>query len=133
MNYALVTGTNKGMGRSISEQLMRSGYFVFLLDIEFNEIKNDSKFLTKDNHQFIKVDLSSYDCIEVVEKEVKSRTNKIDLIIFNAGFTDRSPFPEINPENWVKIQNIFLNIPVFILQKLNPIISSGGNIIFMGS
>ena len=47
--------------------------------------------------------------------------------------TDRSSFTEINIDNWMTIQNIFVNIPVFLLQKFYSILNPHSNVIFIGS
>jgi 3-oxoacyl-[acyl-carrier protein] reductase len=137
MLYALVTGSSKGIGLSISEGLLRKGYFVFLNYLSSEEdvkIMSDRfNNLYKDHFLFIKADLSEFKGADEIFNKIKQTTSNIDLVVFNAGLTDRTPFPDIPIESWMKIQNLFVNVPVYLLQKLFPIMRDGGNVLFVGS
>lgn len=137
MKYALVTGSTKGIGLSIGKGLLDLGYFVF-----FNKRKTSNDFSEfnhliseeyKDKYSIIDADVSSFDCIDIIYDHISQITNEIDLVVFNAGMTDRSSFTEININNWMTIQNIFVNIPVFLLQKFYSILNPHSNVIFIGS
>ena len=137
MKYALVTGSTKGIGLSIGEGLLALGYYVFFNhpqeDKDFDEF--DQKLSNNYPNRFllIEADLSNIKHVEKVFTEVSNITSQIDLIVFNAGITDRSPFQEITYDSWMKIQNIFVNVPVFILQKFYALLQEKSNIIFIGS
>ncbi len=137
MKYALVTGSTKGIGLSIGIGLLETGYFVFFNnppnDRDFNEFNQKICEDYNDKYTFIEADVSNIDCINKIYDEVLIKTKHIDLFIFNAGITDRSPLQDITYESWIKIQNIFVNVPVFILQKFYPILNRNSNIVFIGS
>lgn len=139
MKYALVTGSTKGIGLSIGEGLLKAGYHVFfnhhssITEESFNEFNEKIKNKNLDNYTLIKADVSDVSCVDKIYNAVLDVTSHIDLIVFNAGTTDRSPFQEISYDNWVKVQNISVNIPVFILQKFYSVIKDKSNIVFTGS
>lgn len=139
MKYALVTGSTKGIGLSIGEGLLKAGYHVFfnhhspITDDSFREFNKKIKSQNLDNYTLIKADVSDLSCVDKIYRAVLNVTTHIDLIVFNAGAIDRSRFQEITHENWMKIQNISVNLPVFILQKFYPILNSKSNIVFIGS
>lgn len=137
MKYALVTGSTKGIGLSIGKSLLDSGYYVFFnkrpTSKDFSEFNIMITEEYNDRHSIIETDVSSLDCIDTIFDSISSITNHIDLIVFNAGVTDRSDFQEIKLENWMTIQNVFVNVPVFLLQKFYTMMNKGSNIIFVGS
>jgi len=137
MKYALVTGSTKGIGLSIGEGLLAIGYYVFFNhppdDKCFDEFNRKLSNKYPNRFSLIEADLSDIKHVQKLFTEVSNITSQIDLIVFNAGITDRSPFHEITYESWMKIQNIFVNVPVFILQKFNALLQKKSNIIFIGS
>lgn len=137
MNYAIVTGSTKGIGRAIAEKLMKEGWFVIV-----NYAKDDesAKDFIESNKQFdrqfaiIKRELSSWDDSQSFIKEVLTITDHLECVVFNAGATDRSKFDEIKHENWEYCLNTNISAPVYILQGLKPFLTpSISRIIFIGS
>ena len=118
---------------------MKAGYHIFfnhhspISEESFKEF--NEKIISKnlDNYTLIKADVSEVSCVDKIYNAVLEVTSHIDLIVFNAGATDRSSFQEISFDNWLKVQNISVNIPVFILQKFFPILGEKSNIVFTGS
>lgn len=135
MKYALITGSTKGIGLSIGKGLLDAGYYVFFNyppnDNDFSEI---NKQIGKNkNYSLIEADVSDFSSIDNIYDEVLAKTKEIELIVFNAGITDRSSFQEISHDNWMKVQNISVNVPVFILQKLYHGLKNKSNVVFTGS
>lgn len=134
--YALVTGSTKGIGKQIAEDLLKKEYFVIL-----NYSKSDSdaaktkRELTKISKKFaiIKADLSDLKAINVLAKKIKFITASIDYLVLNAGATERKPFEKLTIKDWNKVFNTNLTVPFFLIQKLNKSIRKNGRIIFIGS
>lgn len=137
MKYALVTGSTKGIGLSIGKGLLDAGYYVFFnhppTDHDFTEFDQQISEDYKNKYSLIEADVSNVDCINKIYDDVSALTMQIDLFVFNAGITDRSSFQKISYEYWMKIQNIFVNVPVFILQKFYSMLNQQSNIVFVGS
>lgn len=138
MKYALVTGSSRGIGLEIAIGLLEKGYFVFFTYLNSKEelcraLIADSLKIYEGRCQLIKVDLASFEAVEDLHDNIVIKTNRIDIIVFNAGVTDRTPFPEILLQQWRMIQDIFVNIPVFILQKLDYMLSQSASVLFVGS
>lgn len=137
MKYAFVTGSTKGIGKAIGIKLLQEGYYVvfnyFNSEIDAKVLANELNESYTDGFAILKADLSDLNQINTIEKEVNQLVPKIDLLVFNAGITDRDAFGDISPENWLKVFNTNLNIPFFLMQALKPFIPPKGNIIFIGS
>lgn len=137
MKYALVTGGTSGLGKTLTIKLIDAGYIViasfFSNHVEAEKLedmfnKSDIKKVFTIQH-----DLSQLDKIDQFVDKILAISTKIDLIIFNAGATDRTLLGDILIENWVNVFNVNLNVPVFVLQKLLNNLNKNSNIIFISS
>lgn len=137
MKYAFITGSTKGIGKAIGIKLLQEGYYVAF---NYCNSEKDAKVLCSeldqqyiDRYTIIKADLSNLNEINSIAKQVNQLLPKIDLLVFNAGLTDRSAFGKINPEDWMKVFNANLHVPFFLMQALKPAMTHKSNIIFIGS
>ncbi len=136
MKYAVVTGSTKGIGKAIAERLLRKGYYVII-----NYSKDDnSAILFKDEMKayenqycIIKQTLSNYENAMAFAADVEKITNQVDCIVLNCAMTDRSSFQDISKDSWEQVINTNLNVPFYMIQKLDALVACGGNIIFIGS
>lgn len=141
MKIALVTGSTKGIGRSIALKYLKEGYFVIANyssdDEAANLLKQSVQAYQIDDYiplVIMKEDLSTYQGALNFSNKIKKIASKIDIVILNCGATDRSRFEDITKESWEKIMNINLNVPFYLLQELNKMIAPNhGRIIFIGS
>jgi len=132
MKYALVTGSTKGIGLAISEKLIETDYFVFM-NYAHDDSAADAINLPKDMHRIIKADLSTPEGADALAEIIQSEKVALDCIVLNAGATCRKSFGEITYDDWNVVMNTNVNIPFLICQKLYPIITDNGSIIFIGS
>ncbi len=138
MKYALVTGSTKGIGKAVAKELLQNGYFVFL---NYSSDKKTADHTYKDfsatfgDHRLavIQANLSSFENVEKISETVSSYTRQLDVLVLNAGATDRSKFENITVEGWGKVMNTNVNVPLFLLQRLLPLFSHGSSVLFTGS
>lgn len=129
MKYALVTGATKGIGKAIVRKLLCENYFVFInyahddaaAELFSRDLKN-----FKRNYLMIKEDLSIPDNIDNVMGKIEEITDRLDLLVLNAGATDYDRFGEITWKSWMEVMNTNLNVPFFLIQKLSGMMSLGG-------
>ena len=135
--FALITGSTKGIGRAIGEKLLLEGYYVIFnyahsdADAQFLNDELGIKFPNK--FSVLKSDLSKIEEIDQFYERVLEIASYIDIIVFNAGITDRNNFDQISFDNWMSVMNANINVPVFLLKKFKDNIKNNGNIIFIGS
>lgn len=137
MKYALITGGTKGIGKAISKALLDNGYHVILnyasddraADSVFEEFQN----LYPGRVYLIKEDLSKINRIDVFCEQVSSLTNKLDVLILNAGKTDRTMFPDVEYEAMLSVFHTNLFVPFFLIQGLINLMPQGSSIISIGS
>lgn len=136
MKTALITGGTKGIGKIVTLQLIRNDYFTFVVYSKdtnateqlFEELTDKEKKLIS----FIKLDLSEATNIDLLVDKVKSLSG-LDALILNAGKTNRKKFSDITINEWNEVLNFNCTIPLFIIQRLVPLMNKSASIIFTGS
>ena len=116
--FAIVTGGASGLGKAISEFLLKNNLKVAILDINakaLNNIKNNKNLLK------IKCDLTKENEISKAIKLIKNKFKEIDVLINNAGILFSEPLINITSKNkkhsldsWRKIIDINLSAPFVI-------------------
>lgn len=137
MKYAVVTGSTKGIGKAIAVKLLSEGYYVFInYSSDDDAAQQFREEITEYNSQYTitKQRLSSYEDAEQYASFIRSVAPHIDCLILNTAVTDRTVFGEITKESWEFVLNTNLNVPFYLLQKLQDgICNNSGRIIFIGS
>ncbi|MBB3187240.1 SDR family NAD(P)-dependent oxidoreductase [Microbacter margulisiae] len=134
---ALIIGGTKGIGKSLSERLLQENYLVvatYASDCQAADAVCSAFATSYPNHFFVlQADSSSLDSIDVIASFLEQHRLMPEVVVFNAGMTDRSSFLEIKIDNWQKIFMVNIHFPTFLLQKIFPVMKRGGNVIFTGS
>ena len=133
---AVVTGSTKGIGKAIGVKLLEEGYYVV-----FNYAKDDlGRRLLDDElkdyeglYCVIKNDFCDEEQVSNFVEEIRNRFEKIDVLVANAGITDRTSWEELSMEQWNRVLHINLTVPAFLTQKLGKIMIDDGSILYIGS
>ena len=126
----LITGSTNGIGKQIGIDLLNQGQFIY-----FNGSTNESclnlgiELINYGSFDILRADLSNIDEVNWISEQI----NDLDVLILNAGITDRTPFGEIKLEKWNKVLNINLTNQFFLIQCLKNKINQNGRIIFISS
>lgn len=137
MRYAVVTGMTKGIGRAIAERLLLEGYYVignYASDDAMAEEFLRANEVFAPQLELLKLDLSSCESACQFAQRITEITSALDVLILNSGTTDRTPFGEVTEENWMRVMDVNLNAPFFLVQQLSGcMVSKAGRVIFIGS
>ena len=77
--------------------------------------------------------MSSYDQMMNFVTRIKKETDHVDWLVNNVGISTYAKYEDYTFEEWSKIVNTNLSVPVFLVKELRPIIREGGSILFTGS
>jgi len=113
----VITGTTRGLGKSLSSKLSKEGF----------EIISLSRSKPEDHFRYLNCDLSNIEDLIRVTKNITEEFPKIDLLINNAGTFQESDLERISLDDWNKILQINLTAPFFLTQKLLPLLKMGVN------
>jgi 3-oxoacyl-[acyl-carrier protein] reductase len=116
---ALITGANRGIGRSIAVKFAENGANVAFSDIQYNE---DSQSLEKELSAYgvqtkgFASDASSFSESEKLISDVLEVFPTIDVLINNAGITRDNLLMRMTEQDWDRVINVNLK-SVFNLTK----------------
>ena len=105
---AIVTGGAQGFGFDISKRLLESGACVIIWDNDLKATEVAIKDLDSPNLSSHVVDVSNYEEVDKIVKEITKNSN-IDILINNAGITGpTATLWEYDIEMWKKVVEINL-------------------------
>ena len=99
----LVTGGSRGIGRSISQLFAENGGRIFIVyrsDVESAE--SCLAGLKGDGHQCFRVDINDPEAIKDLWDEINANSERIDVVINNAGIGFHHPVDQVSYEDWQK-------------------------------
>ena len=75
----------------------------------------------------------SIEDLDRVADAVRSAKGKVDVVVSNAALVEQVPLPEITEEHYDRTFNLMAKGPLFLVQKMLPLMGSGGSIILVSS
>ena len=136
----VITGGTSGIGRGIAEKILAESAAEdrFFVTYGHNEEKAQVFFESLPQEKrsqviLMKADMSSYEDMMAFVSELKDRTDYIDWLVSNAGVSTYAKYEDYTFEEWTRIVNTNLSVPVFMVKELRPMMSEGGSILFTGS
>lgn len=115
---ALVTGSSRGIGKSIAERLARRGADVVIADVNLEDAQSTADAIAKNGVRAmaVKLDVSrSEDAAKSFEETIK-RLGRLDILVNNAGITRDSLLLRMKEEDWDAVINVNLK-GVFLCSK----------------
>ncbi|MFW5695452.1 MAG: SDR family oxidoreductase [Alkalispirochaeta sp.] len=132
VHHALITGAGRGIGREIARELGRRGYRLHLTSRSADELTRVAQETPSGPHGTYPVDLSDPDAVtEFVESLT---TDRIDLLVLNAGTAVSASIETTTPADWDRVFAINVRSPFLLTQALLPRLRAAtGRIIVIGS
>ncbi|PMY31092.1 3-oxoacyl-ACP reductase [Pseudomonas sp. GW456-L14] len=105
---ALVTGAAQGLGRSIAEQLLNSGYRVVISDRSLESAQATAAELdaTGERVLALKLDVSSKVDFEDALAAVVAHWGALQVVVNNAAMTMTTPVMQISPEEFDRVVSV---------------------------
>lgn len=99
---ALVTGSGRGIGRSIAESLMAAGAKVVISDINEETCKKTAAELKEMGGETLSVvcDVTNSESIEKMVEKIMSEWGRIDVLVNNAGITRDNLYMRMSEQDW---------------------------------
>lgn len=128
VKVAVVTGGSFGIGAAIVKKFLTQNYHVFNLDI--------AEPIQKHEHEnFIACDIKSIAQINSAVEKIISMTNRVDVVISNAGKHLSATIENTSEEMFDEINNLNFKGAFFLLAAIIPIMKKQheGAIVLIGS
>src|SRR6185437_8563982 len=116
---ALVTGSNRGIGRSMALGLAEAGADIIgvssSMPLKDGPVENEVRALGRNFYGY-QADLTDRTSLYALLKQVKAQHSKVDILVNNAGMILRQPAAQHSDEYWDKVLSINLDA-AFILAR----------------
>lgn len=115
------------MGLGVAKMLVSKGYYVFATYVgpDFEE--------EIENYEAKKVDQTKREEVYDFINYVKSKTEKLDCIVCNAGMSVRKSFLETTDADWDAMMEVAVNSHYIMVREFYPIIPPESRVLFTGS
>lgn len=124
---ALVTGGTRGIGLMIARGLLQAGARVVISSRNTDACAKAQQQLSKfGDVQAIPADLSSHDECRRLADHVTTDSERIDILINNAGAMWREPLATFPDEAWDTVIDLNLKSPFWLVQALLPALFRAG-------
>lgn len=134
---AIVTGSRRGIGRSITLELAKEGAKVVVSDIDLKECQNVCDEIKKTGSDAIavKCDVSKKRDVDAMVKKTIQKFKRIDILVNNAGVFLMKPFVQMTEKDWdfvldINLKGVFLCANAVAKQMVK---QKGGKIISIAS
>ena len=130
----LITGGARGIGAATAARFLEEGARVVVLDADRDALDQAVSQMPSLSGT-IEADVSDHREVSRAFEELDGLLKGLDVLINNAGISQRKPFLEIAPEEWNKIVDVNLNGVFFVAQQAarRMLEGKGGVILNMGS
>lgn len=133
---ALVTGGSRGIGRGIALALAQQGADVA---VNYHSKKEAAEAVVAEVKKMgqeawaVQADVADPSSIEKMFGEIKTKWNKLDILINNAGILQFKPVEEITVEDWDKLLNVNLRGQFLCAQQAIKLMGQGGRMVNIAS
>ncbi|MEI7578420.1 MAG: SDR family oxidoreductase [bacterium] len=138
MKYALITGSSKGVGRSIALNLAKHGYTIFINYI--SDTQNAEQVMDEIKAQggtsyLVPGDVSSEADVKIIFENIIKITNQLDVLVNNAAIDSAKLIEEASVEELKKIIAVDLVGPILMSKFALPFLKKAekSQIINIGS
>ena len=136
----VITGGTSGIGRGIAEKILAESAAEDRVFVTYGHNEDKAQAFLENlplekRSQVIlmKADMSSYEDMLDFVAELKDQADHIDWLVSNAGVSTYAKYEDYTFEEWTRIVNTNLSVPVFMVKELRSMMSEGGSILFTGS
>lgn len=129
---AVISGGNSGIGLAIARRFVAEGAHVFIFARRREALDQAVKLIAV-NVTAIQADGSRLEDLDRVAGAVRSAKGKVDVVVSNAALVEQVPLPKITPDHYDRTFALNARAPLFLVQKMLPMMGSGGSIILVSS
>ncbi len=115
----VVTGSARGIGKSIAEHFAEEGAQIIIVDVLEDAINETVHEMTSKGYKVVgtKCDITSENEVTDLMKDIHERFGSIDVLINNAGITADTLLIRMNKNDWDKVVNVNLTGTFICTQK----------------
>jgi NAD(P)-dependent dehydrogenase (short-subunit alcohol dehydrogenase family) len=126
--FCVVTGSGKGIGKTIAEKLLNEGASVALWDIDLALAKDAAGQLDPSGRKAIaiRVDITDEKDVDAAVSEVLNAFGRIDVLVNNAGISRHKPIEEMTLEIFEAVMKVNLTGTFLCCRAVTPVMKKQG-------
>jgi NAD(P)-dependent dehydrogenase (short-subunit alcohol dehydrogenase family) len=129
---ALVIGGASGIGLAIAQRFAAEGAEVYFTGRRQADLDAAHVRVGHRSHA-VSADAGRLDDVKAVVNQVGSHSGRIDVLVVNAGFTERSSIETITEDHFDRLVGVNLRALLFAVQSALPLMSGGATVVLVGS
>jgi NAD(P)-dependent dehydrogenase (short-subunit alcohol dehydrogenase family) len=129
---AVISGGTTGIGLAIAQRFVVEGAHVFIFGRRQAQLDAATKLIGR-NVRAIQADAANLEDLDRVAAAVREEKGVVDIIVANAGLVEHASIDTLTPDHFDKTFNLNARGPVFLVQKLLPLMRRGGSIVLVSS
>ncbi|CAB3746176.1 SDR family NAD(P)-dependent oxidoreductase [Paraburkholderia humisilvae] len=129
---AVISGGTTGIGLAIAQRFVTEGAHVFIFGRRKAQLYEAAERIGR-TVTAIQADAAKLDDLDRVAAAVRAEKGVVDIVVSNAGYTEQASIDTLTPAHFDKAFNLMARGPVFLVQKLLPMMKGQGSIILVSS
>lgn len=129
---AVISGGNSGIGLAIAQRFVTEGAHVFIFGRRQAALDEAQRRIGR-NVTTIQADASRLADLDRVADTVRAAKGKVDVVVSSAALVEQVPLREVTPDHYDRTFALNAKAPLFLVQKLLPMMGKGGSIILVAS
>lgn len=129
---AVISGGTSGIGLAIAQRFVQEGAHVIIFGRRQAQLDAAVKHIGH-NVTAIQADAANISDLDRVAEAVRAEKGAVDIIVSNAALVEQLSIDAMTAEHFDKTFNLNARGPVFLVQKLLPLMPHGGSIILVSS
>ena len=131
-NVAVISGGATGIGLAIAQRFAAEGAHVYIFSRRRALLDQAVERIGR-NVTAIQADATNLDDLDRIAETVRKEQGVVDIVVSNAALVEQAPIDTLTPEHFDRTFNLNARGPVFLVQKLLPLMTGGGSIILVSS
>lgn len=130
---AIITGGSSGIGFAAAKELAGQGARVIITGRNPEKLEQAAEKLGRDRVLPVNGSVTDMAHLDFLAETVRKEFGSLDIIFANAGIGLFRPFLKVTEEEFDKLTNLNFKGAFFTIQKLVPLMNSGGSVIINAS
>lgn len=129
---AVISGGNSGIGLAIAQRFAKEGAHVFIFGRRQDALDEAVRVIEGDVTA-IQADAAKLTDLDRVAEVVRKAKGRVDIVVSNAGITEQVALRDITEAHYDRTFDLMAKGPLFLVQKMLPMMGAGGSIILVSS
>lgn len=107
---AIVTGAGRGLGQTLAYALARAGARVAVFDVNLEDVQATAQTITTGGGSAVAAQIDVTDSTDIQRglDICQEQLGTADILVNNAGVTSRSPFEDLEEQDWKRVIDVNL-------------------------